>query len=433
MGEHAALGDVQAALREHIRSRRAQIVADLEQAIRLRSENPPGNEGPVAEFLAARLRELGVEPVFQEMAPGRPNLIATFDFSALAPPERSTAGTGAGAGPTAAADAQAGEAAARRPSLLLTTHMDVVPAGGGQRDLFAPAVEGDRLYGRGACDAKGSLVAMLAACEALVALARSSRPPAGRLLFAAVAAEESGGHGTKHLVAQGIRADYAIVGEPTSLRVALGHKGSYRRRVVFTGRAAHSSDPSRGVNAIYRAARFALAVERWHTELQRVSDPLFGSGAASANVIAGGVKVIVIPDRCAVEIDRRLLPGETTAQAEAELLEILEGLRAGDPTLTWTIEDLGMDKEPAAVDREAAVVRALRAAARQVVGRDEVEAFRGGTDMTFLAAAGIKTAILGPGSIDQAHTADEFVPIEELWQAAAIYALAAWELLGGQR
>ena len=397
------------AIRQIVGGLRERVLEDLMQAIRFRTENPPGSEGPLAEFLASRLREMGAAVSFQELAPGRLNVVGIIDFG----------GAGDGSVP-------------QRASLTLTSHMDVVAAKGGlERDLFTPTLEQDLLYGRGAVDAKGPLIAMLNACAAVVTAVRNGYSLHGRLVFAGVADEESGGHGTRLLVEKGPLTQYAIVGEPTELQVVLGHRGSYRRKVTFWGKAAHSSDPSRGVNAIYRAARFALEVEQWNGRLQGKRDLLFGSACVSANVIEGGSKVTVIPDRCSVQLDRRLLPGETTEAAHSELLEILERLRKNDPTLEFELEDLGMDKQPAVVHRDAPVVKALEAAVQDVTGQAPVLAgYPAGTDMTFLAAAGVQTAIFGPGSLAQAHTANEFVRVEDLWAAVEVYALTAARLLG---
>jgi acetylornithine deacetylase/succinyl-diaminopimelate desuccinylase-like protein len=152
---------------------------------------------------------------------------------------------------------------------------------------------------------------------------------------------------------------------------------------------------------------------------------------ASANVISGGMKVNVIPDRCSVEVDRRLLPGETDATALAEIAAILDEMRAADPDLPVEIEDLGMGKPPASIDPSDPLAKTLRTSAEAVTGRTlPFVGFRAGADMGFLIAAGVPTVMLGPGSIDLAHTADEYVELVGLEQAAAIYADVARRLLG---
>ncbi len=379
----------------------AEMLSNLKAVIRLNSENPPGREEGVAHFLCERLQALGAQVELQVVEEGRPNVIGTFDF---------------GPGPT----------------LLFNAHTDTVPvAGHVVRDLFDPVVEDGRLYGRGACDDKGPLIAMLTACAAATDLVRQGHALSGRLIFTGVMGEESTGAGTRYIAEHGPRADWAIVGEPTELEPVLGHKGSYRRRLTFYGTAAHSSDPSLGVNAIYRAARFVLEVERWNERLQTKSDPLFGSPVVSANVIQGGFKVIVIPDLCQVEIDRRLLPGETEATVQAEVAEILARLRDQDPELTVDIGDLSMDKAPSAVEPDSELAQTLKASVEAVSGRPaSFRGYRAGTDMTFLAAAGVPTVIFGPGSIGKAHSTDEYVPLAEMEQAISVYTQVIWRLLG---
>lgn len=383
------------------KTRYAEMVADLKAVIRLKSEDPPGREEQVAQYVGDRLQALGARVEFQMVRPGRPNVIGTFDF---------------GPGPT----------------LMLNAHTDTVPVAGNLvRDLFDPVEEEGLLYGRGACDDKGPLIAMLTACGAVTDLVRQGHKLSGKLILTGVMGEESGGHGTMYVAKHGPRADWAIVGEPTEMEPVLGHKGSYRKRFTFFGKAAHSSDPSRGVNAIYRAARFALEVEAWNQRLQSKRDPLFGSPVVSANVIDGGFKVIVIPDICHLEVDRRLLPGETDATAQAEVEQILAQLREADPELRVEITDLNMGKAPAAVEPRSQIAQTLKASIEAVTGRPAVfQGYRAGTDMTFLSAVGIPTIIFGPGSIGKAHMNDEYVPLSEMEQAVSVYTQAIWRLLG---
>lgn len=383
------------------KTRYAEMMADLKAVIRLNSENPPGREEEVAQYVGDRLKVLGAQVEFQPVEPGRPNVIGTFDF---------------GPGPT----------------LMLNAHMDTVPVAGKLvRDLFDPVEENGLLYGRGACDDKGPLIAMLTACGAVTDLIQQGYRFSGKLILTGVMGEESGGDGTKYVAQHGPRADWAIVGEPTEMAPVLGHKGSYRKRLTFSGKAAHSSDPSLGVNAIYRAARFALEVEAWNERLKATVCPLFGQAVVSANVIDGGFKVIVIPDTCHLEVDRRLLPRETDATAQAEVDAIVARLREQDPGLTVEITDLKMGKAPAAVAADSPLAQTLKASVEAVTGRTATfGGYRAGTDMTFLMAVGIPTTIFGPGSIGKAHMVDEYVPVVEMEQAVSVYTQVIWRLLG---
>ncbi len=354
------------------------LLTDAQALIELASENPPGNEAEAARYVAQRLTSLGADVELQEVAPGRLNAVGTLRF---------------GPGPT----------------LLFNSHLDVVPAD--RPAQFRPEIRNGRLYGRGACDAKGAVAAMLAACARLV---RGERPTSGTLILAAVADEEAEGSGSRYLVAAGgTRANAAVIGEPTDNRVNLGCRGSYRAKVRFAGAAAHSSDPSRGDNAIYHAARFALVAEAWHRDLAQRSVP----SVVSATVIAGGSKVNIIPEWCDVQIDRRLAPGESVRDGERELEERLRQLAAQDPSARWSIDLVDTPKPSSVLD----AAHPFAQLALGVTGQANGDFFRGGTDMPYLADAGIACVILGPGSLDQAHTADEWVTLEQLEEAALLY------------
>lgn len=378
----------------------------LAHSIGIPSLNPPGDEQAMADYLAGLLREAGAEVSLQEVSPGRPNVLAAFRF-----------GSGAG------------------PELMLTAHTDTVPVtSGATRDLLRATEEDGLLYGRGACDDKGPLLAMLAACRLASQRHDAGRRLTGTVWFAGVMGEESGGEGTRHLAEHGPLPDMAVVGEPTQLQPVLGHKGSYRKRFVFHGRAVHSSDPSLGENAAYHAARFMSAIEDLNEALADVTHPLFGRAVVSANVIRGGAKVIVVPDRCEVQVDRRLLPGETELTAQAEMDDILDGLRMRYPELHVEIEDLGMGKTPAELSPDHELASALASCIESVTGAlCTFGGYRAGTDMTFLTAVGVPTMIFGPGSISVAHTVDEMIPLDEFDASIEIYARLIDRVLGGAR
>lgn len=378
--------------------------AQLAHSIGISSQNPPGDEQAMADYLAGLLREAGAEVSMQEVSPGRPNVLASFRF-----------GSGAG------------------PSLMLTAHSDTVPVTPGtKRDLLRATEEDGLLYGRGACDDKGPLLAMLSACRLASQRHEQGGQLNGTVWFAGVMGEESGGEGTRYLAQHGPLPDVAVVGEPTELQPVLGHKGSYRKRFVFHGRAVHSSDPSLGENAAYHAARFMSAIEDLNEALATVTHPLFGRAVVSANVIRGGAKVIVVPDRCEVQVDRRLLPGETEQTAQVEIDRILSHLRKRYPALNVEIEDLGMGKTPAELSPDHPLASALAACTESVTGVPaSFGGYRAGTDMTFLTAVGVPTMIFGPGSISVAHTVDEMIPLDEFDASIEIYARLIEHVLGG--
>src|SRR5581483_826746 len=308
-------------------------------------------------------------------------------------------------------------------TVVLTTHSDVVPAPPGQ---FGAEYRDGRIWGRGACDAKGSLVAMLFACARARELRDRGR---GRVVFAAVVDEECAGIGTKALLCGGLDADAVVVGEPTNLTVAIGHRGAYWRRLTFVGRAAHASDPDAGVNAIYGAARFALAVRALDAELaRRAPDPLFGPPRVSANQIHGGVLANVIADRCELVLDRRLVPGESLATADGEIAALAETLVTAEPGVHVRIEDDVRGVPPAATPTDHPVVVAGRAALQALGRPGEPIGFPGGTDLAYFLSRGMPGIVLGPGDLADAHTDGESVAVADVCLASAAYVLTVLQL-----
>lgn len=352
------------------------------------ADAPPFGEARLHRMLGETLREWGADVTFQDAAPGRTNLVARFK------------GPREGLG------------------LMLESHGDTVSVEGMTIDPFAAEIRDGRLYGRGACDTKGSMAAMLAGLAAV--LERDGRPPCD-VCFVAVCNEEQGATGARLLMESGFRADGAVVGEPTSLRIVDAHKGIARFTVEVAGRAAHSSDPKQGVNAISRMAAVVACIDGpLSAELARTAHPRLGPPVISVGVIRGGVQVNVVPDRCVIEVDRRLLPGETAATAEAQLRRHLDAWPA-DPPLRYRIRPAQV-YAPLDADRSTPLARAVEDAVEAVTGAPVYEAAPWGSDAGIYHAAGIPSLLLGPGSIAQAHCADEYVDLDEVRAAARIYA-----------
>jgi len=374
------------------------LIEDLSALIAIDTSNPPGNELEAAKFVKDRMAAEGAIGDIQEFSPGRANAVCRIPFLV---PEKG-------------------------PRLIFNTHLDVVPPGEGQWRFrpFAPTLADRRVYGRGACDAKGSLAAMMAAARLAI---RSAQHLRGELILTAVGGEETGGIGTQAWVksqSKDPRPSVAVVGEPSELQVLIGHKGVCRRKVSVQGRSAHSSNPSHGRNAIYPIARLALFIEDLNRGLAQKSHPLLGPPLVSANLIRGGVKDNVIPDYCELHIDRRLVPGEETYQIDQELREWVQRMSAEDPSFQATIEISGMDKKPTMIPPEEPIVQALLECTYEVTGRKEPpRGFIAATDMAFLVnQAHIPTVIFGPGSLDQSHIVDEFVGIDQMETAVLVYA-----------
>ena len=377
------------------------MVRILREMILIRSENPfddPTREGyreqEMADYLAGHLSDLGLQVEMRDVRPGRPNVFGTLNGKR------------------------------GNSTLMLAGHMDTARTTG-YPEAYAAEITAGRMYGRGACDMKAALAAYLGVVKALKETGTRLN---GRLIVCGIADEEYQMLGSKAIGAGGRMADQGIIGEPTNLRVCPANKGRVSTKIVTRGRAAHSSVPEKGVNAIVRMSKVIRAFEGYNEELlNRTPHPLCGNGRFTPGVIHGGVQVNMVPDTCELEVDRRTLPGETRESVYAEFHERIRGARAGDPEFVYEITDPTWLIAPNDILPEEPVVRALRTAHCDLFGRDPgVEAFVAGSDAPYM---GFPTVICGPGSIAQAHTTCEFVDLQEVADAARIYLHAAMQLL----
>jgi succinyl-diaminopimelate desuccinylase len=314
-------------------------------------------------------------------------------------------------------------------TFLLNSHVDTVPPGDAAlwaTDPLIPVEKDGRIYGRGAEDAKGCLASMIVAFETL-AMRRDALP--ARVVLMAVGAEERGGLGTQEEMAKGFTADAAIIGESTHLVPMLAHKGVLRLEIEVAGRAAHASDPDAGINAIVAMAPIVSALDHLAAAVRRRTDPFVGKASLVISTIAGGVALNVIPAQCVITIDRRVLPHETEADVLGEIVAVVNqalpatsGARAAVRTVRFV--------PPSSTDPGAAIVRAAEKAAARILGCPApAQGFTATCDMTYLVNQGkIPTVILGPGSIEVAHQANEYVPVDQLALAVEVYlgTLDAW-------
>jgi succinyl-diaminopimelate desuccinylase len=376
-----------------------ELLAFARALIAAPSENPGGTEDEAAAVAAKILKELGAEPEVVRGEAGRPSVVASI-------------GTGEG------------------PTLAWNGHLDTVPAGTRDTwdvDPFAGAVVDGRLMGRGACDMKGPIAAALAAAAAL---RRADVTLRGTLTFHLVADEELAGiHGTKVLWEGGrLTQDAAIVGEPSELAICLAERGGAWITATAYGAAAHGSQPHRGVNAITSMARFLL---RLPEVLPDIEHPLCGRPTVNAALIEGGSAPNVVPDRCAIDVDRRIVPGEDDPAAVLEpFLGLANDLRRADPEVDVRAEI--REWTPAAeTPADAAIADAVRAATASVLGSAAADAgFTGITDARFyINEAAIPSVIFGPGSLSVAHAANEWVAVDELVLGARVYARLFADLL----
>jgi acetylornithine deacetylase len=302
-------------------------------------------------------------------------------------------------------------------TVLLEAHMDTVSVQGMSIPPFEPNVREGRVYGRGSCDTKAGLAAMM---HAVAAIHASGEKPPCNVVLAAVVDEEYSFLGVKKLC-ENLVADAAIVAEPTELRVAIASKGVLRWRIITTGKSAHSSKAHLGVNAIYPMARIALAIEQDHVALSHSDDPMLGPASCNVGVISGGVQVNFVPDSCTMEIDRRLLPQETVTDVWNHYEQLLEGVRKTVPGMNVRMEQPMLVDEAWGVDPSSAIVRVAGSVLSNLGLNAEPIGVPFGSDASKLGRKGIPTIIFGPGSIDQAHSAVEYIELKQVVQAFEFY------------
>ncbi|QWA13814.1 M20 family metallopeptidase [Sodalis ligni] len=377
----------------------ARMKRDLAALVAVNTENPPGREREAAELIAGLLADAGFDLSYSEYQPGRTNVIAVLN-------------NGEG------------------PCFAFNTHIDVVPAGEGwSTEPFTLTEREGRLYGRGSCDAKGPLVAML---EAMRQMAAHRHKWSGTLMGVFVADEEAASEGAKFYVRNNPPAiDFAVIGEPTSNATFSAHKGSLRPWVRVEGVTAHSGTPDLGENAIFRAGQLlGLIEEQHHTEVKCRCHPLVGSASLTVTRIRGGHADNVLPGACDILLDRRMVPGEDEEVVKQELEHLLTvarerfGVRAGVLRYQPTT---GGATETAA---DEAIVQAGLAACR-AHGQSEPGpfGFQGGCDLVHFRSLGTKGIVIGPGSLAVAHKPDEFVPLDEFINAGRIYQQVACAML----
>lgn len=306
--------------------------------------------------------------------------------------------------------------AAGRKGLLYIGHTDVVPAGdpsAWRSPPFSPRLEGGRLYGRGAADMKGGLAAMLHAAERLARLPA----PAREVTMLFDADEECQNLGMKRFLQGTVEGSFAVVGEPTGVQACLGHRGVMAFEAVFSGKSAHAARPELGVNAVMQAVSFCRAAGEFGERLAARAVPPLGKGLLTVTAVSGGTQVNMVPERCAVRLDRRLTAGETPEEAQRQLRQLLEPFPGASLRATTCC--------PACLCPEGLPdAGRLMAAARAGGGEGGAAVFPATCEAgLFSAQTGIPAAIFGPGSISQAHQTDEFAYTRELLSAARAYLL----------
>ena len=349
-------------------------------------DDAPG-EGECARALAEVLTEWGFRVELQETSKNRPNVIGRIGSTRLE----------------------------GHRALLLNGHLDTVGVQGMVHAPWDPVIRDGRLYGRGSADMKAGVASMCAA-----AVLACDAGMEGEVILAAVTDEEFHSAGTLRLLKAGIRADAAIVAEPTCLAICPAHRGFAWLDLVVHGRAAHGSRWDVGVDAIALAAMVMTELEQYQTDsLAKKTHPLLGRPSLHASLVSGGIGLSTYPDLCRIQLERRTIPGETPELFTREVQEACERVRTRRPELRAEVIP-GVSQEPNDVHAASPIVRALEASINRLGQSARVEGLSCWTDAALLSAAGIPAVCFGPGDIAVAHAAEEYVPVAEVERATLI-------------
>lgn len=380
-----------------------EVVALTQDLVRIPShKDVEFREKEVSDFIYNFCKDQGLEVEYQEVDGPRKNVLVRLE--------------GDGSGKT----------------LLFNGHMDTVPPYKMIIDPFEAKIQDGFVWGRGTSDMKGPIASMLIA---MLAIKRSGRKRKGNILFTGVLGEEEQSEGTEALVKAGIKADGAIVGEPSNYEYALGHRGLEWIEIRVIGKAAHGGVPHLGINAISKAAKLILRIEeKLMPQIALRDNKYMGPSVMNFGRIEGGSQPSTVADSCSIQIDRRYIPGEDVTSVFKELQDILDELKSEDPDFDAQIirmenNFLTLDHVYLVTDPQEAIVKATQKALREVLGKEaQITSKRGWTDAALLSHFGkIPTVITGPGDISYSHTKDERVAISHLVDYVEIYCKIAQE------
>ena len=369
----------------------ADVVALLAALVRVPTVNPPGDELEAARVLHEWLLARGIDSTLDVFDGTRANVVARVK------------GTGS------------------QPALVLCGHLDVVPAGDAvwQHAPFAAEIVEGRMVGRGTSDMKASVAAM---AGTLVRLQRRADELAGDVLLFAVADEETNSTGALRLMEQGAFAGVGglVIGEPTSMRPAIAHKGVLRVRFTIPGKAAHSSMPALGSNAIVHAAALIQALQGYRFAVERHA--LLGEPTLSINMINGGSAINIVPDRCELSIDMRSVPGVDHEAVLADLRQLLDASLSPE-IAAGSVMTVILDRPAVSTDAGEAVIRAAQMAVKATSSASpDLVVMTYCTDASVIVPpTGLPTVIIGPGDAEQAHQTDEWVSLNRVREAVAAY------------
>ncbi len=383
-----------------------RVLETLADLVRINSVNPNYSggvcESEMADYVERYFTERGIETWRQTVYPNRPNVIARIP----------------GSNPS------------RR--IVLEAHMDTVSVAGMTIEPWRPEIRDGKLYGRGSCDTKGPMAAMMHAAASLVA---DGITPPCEVLFAATIDEEYSYRGVVALCAGAeprtleqqpptdipLQAEVAIVAEPTQLQPVIASKGLVRWKIETRGKAAHSAKPHLGVNAIEHMARVITALQNDTLELSRIVHPLLGSATCNIGVVRGGVQINFVPDRCEIEIDRRMLPGETYESVLDHYQRLVDSLAEHHPELDAVMHPPMLTDIPLETDANSPPVQTMVKVLEELGLDATLIGVPFCSDASKFGAIGVPSMILGPGNIDQAHAAVEYIDCDQVLRAVEIY------------
>lgn len=381
----------------------AELVELVKKLVAFPSENPPADYSAISEFVSHEYAKLGLEVKVVSGQAGKPNICSRWQ----------------------------GDGSSDQ-TLLLSGHMDVVPAGEGwHHDPFTATVDGNRLSGRGTNDVKGTLAAQIIAVKALK---KAGVKLKGNLyLFATVDDETAGPMGTRYIINEGweqlgwTKPTFHILGDPTDLDIYIAFKGRMWSKITLEGKSAHGGNPSAGVNAIEKA----MDLTRKVLSFDRVSHPLMGVDTINIGTIQGGEKTNIVPSSCTMTVDYRYVTPENSDIIEQRLRKAMADLSDKDPDFKVKEFSIFERREPLEVVPDNPYVLELKNVTEQILEKpSKLGGFLSAGDAYYTLSKGIPAVVYGAGSLSVAHTNREFVPIDELLASAKILALYALHILG---
>ena len=370
-----------------------EITNLAQELIKIPSDETAG-EKEVCEYLESYLKSLGMKVRLQKVLPNRPNIIAEVIGDEVG------------------------------KSIMFNGHVDTVPVGDIKKwsmDPYSAIIKDNKLFGRGSTDMKGAIASMIIAMKFIMNNVEKFN---GKIIFTGVMAEETTGLGTQKIVEENIKADMAVVGEPSDEKIYRAHKGTMWFNLSTYGKLEHSSESnSESNNAIINMMKLIMEINEISKELETIENNLVGHPSINIGLIDGGTKQNMIADSCRISIDRRTLPEEKTEEVLDKLRIRLDGLRSLDDRLTFDLE-IDTIREAVEVAESEQIVQEVKNALNKVINKNPtISGMKATTDMSILVNQGnIPSVIYGPGFIKQAHTVDEFIEVKRLVESSQVYA-----------